>query len=206
MSAEGRVARGMASAWAMARGAPGWAERTPMDASAVFASFWALPLSLPAIVLTHEVARRLQAARPGQEEMAVLLESPMLFGAAGVAAALASWAASLWVLTTLARRGSEGWRISPLLVGYNWSRLIVNLVAGLGAGLGVATGQPILFSLVSPVVGGLTLFLDIGILQRALALPLGRALGAVMVVLLARGIAGALAAAAVTLAGGALPS
>ena len=197
----------MADAWTLARGAPGWASRLDMSAGAVFGSFWAVPLSLPAIALVHEVQRRAQLQEPGFAD-ALANVSPVLVGVAAMVGALGAWAGSLLVLTALTRRSAsvEGWRVSPLLVGYNWSRLIVNLVAGLGAGLGVATGQPILFSLVSPVVGGLTLFLDIGILQRALALPLGRALGAVMVVLLARGIAGALAAAAVTLAGGALPS
>ena len=191
MSVGGQVTRGLAGAWSMARGEPGWEERLPMDAGAVFASFLAVPLSLPAVVLTSELGRRTQATLPGAGE-AALAQSPGLFALASVLAAILSWAASLLVLTQLARRGAEGWRISPLLVAYNWSRLLLNLVAGLGAAAAVATGVLSISAATGAVVAGLTVFLDIGVIRHALGVPLGRAIGAELMVVLARGAAGLL--------------
>ena len=182
---------GMAGAYALARGAPDWRDRLDMSAPAVFASFWALPLSLPAVILTSELGRRTQVAAPGSEAIA-LAQSPGLFAVASALAAILSWAGSLLILLTLARREPEGWRISPLIVAYNWSRLILNLLAGAGAALAVAAGAMAISAVVGAVVAGLTVWFDLGVIRNALGVPQGRAIGAELMILLARGAAGVL--------------
>lgn len=184
-------AAGMASAWAMARGEPGWEARTDMSVGGVFASFWAVSLALPAIILTSEVGRRAQLEQPGATGLP-LSDGPLLFAVASVLAALLCWGGSLVVLAALARRASDGWRVSPLIVGYNWSRLIVDLVAGLGAAIAVGTGLLPVAGVFGAVSGGLRLFLDLGVIRHALGIALGQALGAYLVVLLLRFVAGVL--------------
>ena len=195
----------MADAWTLARGAPGWEGRLDMSAGAVFGSFWAVPLSLPAIALVHEVQRRAQLQEPGLAD-ALASVSPVLVGVAAMVGALGAWAGSLLVLTALTRRSAsvEGWRVSPLLVGYNWSRLLANLVVGLAAAVAVGTGVLPLYAVGAAFGAGLALFLDIGIIRHALGLTLGRALGVFLVVLLARGVGMTLSGLILAL-GGAVP-
>ena len=182
------VAGGLSGTLALARGDADWTDRLPMDANAVFASFAAVPLSLPAIALFNEAMRRLAQTMPEAAEAAAGI-SPATFLIANLVSAVLCWAASLLVLAQLAQRSGAGWRVSPLIVGYNWSRLLLNLVAGLGAAVAVLTGAGPVVALVALVVLGLTVWLDVAVIRHALGLPVGRALGAFAMVVLARGVA-----------------
>ena len=184
------VIAGIAGTWSLARGERGWEDRMPMDAGAVFTSFWAVPLALPAVAVTAYAGR--QAVRASGAE-AALEAAAATAVPINVAAAIASWALSLLVLVQLANRPGEArvaaWRVSPLIVGYNWSRLIVNGVAGLGALVILATGAWPVLSLTGLVVLTLTVWLDVGVIRHALALTPGRTAGALAFVLLARVLA-----------------
>ena len=182
------VTAGLSGTLALVRGEAGWEDRLPMDAGAVFGSFWAVPLSLPAVVLASEAARRAVLASP--DAAAMLAEArPGVIAASAVLGALLSWGASLFLLTRLAARSGAGWRVSPLIVAYNWSRLLANLVLGAIAALAVATGAWAIMLLAGVVKAILVLWLDVQVVRGALALTAGQAVGAVAMVLLARLVA-----------------
>lgn len=189
-----RLDDAFAGTLALARGDRDWDRRLPMSAEAVFGSFWAMALAVPAIAVFVEAVRRAALANPDAAEL-VRADAPIVFVGANVLAALLSWTASLLVLGQLASRSGEGWRISPLVVGYNWSRLIVNLVGGLGGALAImaGAGAGTVIALTSLVLFGLTIWLDIGVVRHGLGLTLGRTIGALAFVLLARVVASAVA-------------
>ena len=178
------VAGGIASAWSLARGEPSWQDRMDLSANAVFGSFLAIPLALPAIVLSSEVARRTALTLPGVD--AALYGSAVIAGVFGVLGALLSWGVSLFVLVSLVRRTADGWRVSPLIIGYNWSRLVADLILGLGAAAAVATGVLGIALAAGAVSQGIRIYLDVGVIRHAVGITLGQAIGAYLVVLLAR--------------------
>ena len=179
---------GVAGTMALARAEPDWEERLPMDAGAVFASFQAVALSLPAIVLAAEAARRALVALPEAGE-AVAASSPVFVVVGSVVGALASWAASLFLLTRLASRSGKGWRVSPLIVAYNWSRLIANLILGVIAAAAILLSAWPIMAFAGLVKMILVLWFDLMVVRGSLALTTGQAAGAVAMVLLARGAA-----------------
>lgn len=183
------VAHGIAGTWALIRGEADWQERLPMDAGAVFGSFWAMALALPAIALFTETTRQAALATP---EAAAMVENsaPVPFLILNVLAAYASWGLSLFVLVQLASRSGAGWRVSPLIVAYNWSRLLMNLVIGLASAAAVVTGGLTAgLALIGLIALVLTLWFDWRVLGQALSLTPGRIAGALAFVLLARAAA-----------------
>jgi hypothetical protein len=187
MVSGGDISTGLSGTLAMARGKGDWEERLDMSTRAVFVSFWAMPLSLPAIILSNELVRRVQLTSDAPPFVA--MPGPVLGAVVAVAAALLAWSASLFVLARLAHRTGAGWRVSPLLIGYNWSRLIVHLVSGLGAVLVVLTGQPFLQGPLALGAVVLAIWLDYGVVRRALAIGLGPTLGILLMLFLARALA-----------------
>ncbi|WP_183816021.1 hypothetical protein [Parvularcula dongshanensis] len=173
------ITRGMAGTFAMARGEGDWEERLDLTARGVFASFWAIPLSLPAVMLIGEVARQVQLSRTDEA-----LAGPAVTATLQVVATVLSWSATLFVLAKLASRGQEGWRVTPLLIGFNWSRLAVNLIAGLGAAAAVAASTPLLFGPFALLATVLSVWLLFGVVKRSLDTKTGPTIGVLAVVFL----------------------
>ena len=182
------MTEGIAGTMALARAEPDWEERLPMDADAVFASFQAAALSLPAIILSAEAARRALVALPEAGD-AVAASSPFFVVTGSVVGALASWAASLFLLTRLAARSGKGWRVSPLIVAYNWSRLVTNLILGVIAAAAILLSAWPVMAFAGLVKVILVLWFDLMVVRGSLALTTGQAVGAIAMVVLARGAA-----------------
>ena len=183
------VAAGLGGTWAMIRGKPDWQDRLPMDAGAVFGSFWAMALAFPAIALFTETTRQAALVTPEAAEM-VGDAAPVPFLILNLLAAYASWGLSLFVLVQLASRSGAGWRVSPLIVAYNWSRLMVNLVIGLASAAAVLTGGLTAgLAIIGLIALVLTVWFDWRVLGQTLSLTPGRIAGALAFVLLARAAA-----------------
>lgn len=179
------VMDGISGTFAMARGETGWAERMDLSAGAVFASFLAVPLCLPAIILQNEVARQLQ----GELLPGMVMPGPVGAAVLGVLTSLTAWAGALFVLTRLASRAEAGWRVTPLLIGYNWSRLIANVAGGLSAAAGIALGSAGILGFGNFLALVLAVWLEFGVVKRALALDTGPTVGVMMMLLLVRVLA-----------------
>ena len=183
------VGDAIAGTLAMARGAPGWRERLPTGRAGVSASFRALFLAAPSILLLAEVSRR-GVMEAGQSMQGLPTGDPIAFAVLNLGVAVTAWMAGLALLARLARRDGGARAEAAVIVGYNWARFIAHTIGGLGAVLAVATSVPAFLSVSSLAVLAASVWLDLGIIRRALELPLGRALGAYAFVLLARVLAG----------------
>ena len=178
------VKDGVATLFAMARNEPGWEERYDLSAAAVFASFWAVPLALPGGLLIGEVARQAAAQTPGLEEAASTPALP--FAIIQLFSLLASWGFGLLVVTRIAARTGAGWRVTPVIIGYNWAFFVVHLVAGLNAALAVGLGLMPLVSMAALAAIILNVWLLMGVAKQGFAVDTGPAVGIVMMVYLAK--------------------
>ena len=70
------------AAWSMAKGDPTWTERLDMSAPAVFRSFWALALAVPAFLVGLTAQRRVLLAQPEtvQAQFLAAMPEPLYFG------------------------------------------------------------------------------------------------------------------------------
>lgn len=177
--------QGVTGTLALARGEPGWEERLDLTPSGVFASFLAVPLSVPAVILSGEVGRQLRVGAAAD----AALPGPVVTAVAGLVGMALAWGAALFILARFAGKTGEGWRVSPLVIGYNWSRLIANLAGGLAAAIGLLTGQVSLLGAFGLLALVLAVWLDYGVVKRSLALPLGPTVGILMMLFLARVLA-----------------
>lgn len=187
MVSGGDIASGISGTLGMARGRADWQERMDLSAQAVFHSFWAMPLAIPAIVLVNEVARQMQLAAPGGSPGPV--PGAGILAAMGLASTYLAWTAALFILARIAARTGAGWRVSPLIIGYNWSRLIASLFAGIGAALAILLGVPGLSLLVGFLTFVLAVWLEWGVVKRALGAETGPTIGILVMLFLVRFLA-----------------
>ena len=169
----------------MLRGEAGWERRLDMSADAVFASFLAVPLALPALLARGEAQRQLAALAPNAPPSP---EAAALAVTVGVTM-LVSWGFCLVVLGRVAAQTQAGWRVSPLIVGFNWSRLAVNLLGAVLVGAALALRSVPLGGVAALVVLGVAIWCDYALGRRALGFAPGRAAALVGGLFLARFLA-----------------
>lgn len=163
------ISNGIGGAFAMARNDERWADNMAMGAEDVFRSFWAVPLALPAVLLGTEAQRRLALANP-LDQVAVAMSSiptGTLF-LSQVLTFLLVWAAEIALLTSIAQRRNAGWKVSPLIIGANWSKFLFLVLSGLLSSASIMAGAPALASLGGMAAYGLLFFLRWGIIRRTL--------------------------------------
>ncbi|MEO1658221.1 MAG: hypothetical protein AAFR65_10890 [Pseudomonadota bacterium] len=150
---------------AMARADERWTDRLDMSADAVFRSFWAIPLALPAHLLAVEGARRM-SVEAGQYNLAGI--SPVTYGVSQTIIFLITWGLQLALLASLARRRGSGWKISPLIIGFNWAVFLSRLAFGLLFGLSLISGVTMLAEIAAFFVFGFSVWLEWGVIRRTL--------------------------------------
>jgi len=128
----------MTGAWsaalAMARGDDSWADKLDMSAQAVFRSFWALGLAVPAFIVSLEAQRRLLFQEPTSVYAQVIGAMPtMLYFGSFMVIYLVVWAAEMMLLVGVGQRRGVGWKISPLIIIANWLKFIYLATAAIAA-------------------------------------------------------------------------
>ncbi len=170
------IGNGIAGAFALARNEKSWSERMNMSADAVFRSFWAMLLALPPHIVAVEGARRLAIE---SEAISIPAVSPGVWAASQSVLFVLMWAAELVVLVTLARRRNAGWRISPLIIGYNWSVFVARLGLGLTTGLALISGVAALAEFSMVLVAALSIWLQWGVIRRTLETSVAGTIGVI---------------------------
>ncbi|MEM7740674.1 MAG: hypothetical protein AAF225_07725 [Pseudomonadota bacterium] len=149
----------------MARADERWRDRLDMSTDAVFRSFWAIPLALPPHLLAAEGARRI-SVEAGQYSLASV--SPMAYAVSETAGFLIAWGLQLALLVSLARRRGAGWKISPLIIGFNWAIFLTRLGFGLFLGLSLMTGMGVVAPLTALFVFAFSIWIKWGVIRRTL--------------------------------------
>lgn len=162
---------------AMARGDDDWAERTELSANSVFASFWAIPLAIPAHLLAVEGARRLAIAN----SFPIPEVGAGTYGATQTISMVMAWIVEVGVLASIASRRGAGWKVSPLIIGFNWAVFLSQVAQGLTLGVFLLAGQPGAASVAPLVVAVWSVWLYWGVIRRPLETT---ALGTAGVILL----------------------
>lgn len=122
---------------AMARGDEDWAERTDLSVSSVFASFWAIPLAIPAHLVAVEGARRLAIAN----NFPIPEVGPGVYGITQTISMVMAWIVEVGVLASVASRRGAGWKVTPLIIGFNWAVFLTQVAQGLTLGFFLMIGQ-----------------------------------------------------------------
>lgn len=177
------IGRGVRGVIGMARNAEDWPERFDLSAHGVFGSFWAMLLSLPLIILANECLRRMSIAEASADPLLTLPVA--LFVGAEVVVAYCAWGFNLWLLTFLGQRLDVGWRISPLIMGQNWSTFMAYLVLGFGMGFGQMLGMSGVSNAVVLCAIVFSLWLDWGVIRRPLGVDVLTAVGLLFVMMAA---------------------
>ena len=180
------ITEGISLAWAMARRRDDFAEGVDLSSEAVFRSFWAIPLALPAHLVAVEVQRRMlvDAPNPSFSQQMVLFDPTVLL-IAQLLIFLGSWGVQLFILSSLAQRRAVGWKVSPLIIGYNWSRFAYSLFIGAVVGASLLLGVVGLGSFGELVAVGLLLWVQWGIFRMTLDLGVGGTVGVIVLLLIA---------------------
>ncbi len=112
---------------AMVSAKENWRTRMDLSADGVFRSFLAIPLSFPFFLLFDKALVRAVLAMPA-EQRPELIETPFLVGEIiQLAIIITVWLGSLWLLALFAKRLHWDRHIAPVIIGFNWSTLIVQL-------------------------------------------------------------------------------
>ncbi|NNU16128.1 hypothetical protein HK107_07310 [Parvularcula sp. ZS-1/3] len=165
------ISSAISMTFSMAKGDPDWAEKHDMSAEAVFMSFWAVPLAILPHLVAAEGARRILLE---QTVVQVAPAGAVANAVAQVITLLVSWGVELLLITNLAQRREIGWKISPLIIGYNWSIFISRMAQGLGIGLFLVAGMAGMAQFATLLVAFLSVWLRWGVLRRALGTtPMG---------------------------------
>jgi hypothetical protein len=191
MISAGRIADGIGLAFDLARKKPGWEERRDLSADAVFASFWAIPLMIPGHLVVALVGRQLLAETVAE----VGSLSPGLTVLTQTVSLLLGFALQLFVLTRLARRRGTGWRISPLIIAFNWAAFAFESLLGLLMGLFLLLGLPVLIELGTLIVFGLVVWVRWGIIRETLETTGMATLGTLLLLVVVSLLAGLVASA-----------
>lgn len=180
------IANGVQSGFAMARNEKGWQDRFDFSADQVFKSFWAILFALPGVLLAAEIQRQMAAANPVDPISASIASiGPFTLAVSQIISFSLLWGLELWILAALAKRRGIGWKISPLIISYNWSKFLFSMVLGLPLGVAILTGVMPLASIASILANALLLFMRWGIFRRTLDLtPMGT-VGVLALVMLA---------------------
>ncbi|MCQ8186357.1 hypothetical protein [Parvularcula maris] len=187
-----RIADGIGLAFDLARKKPGWEERRDLSAEAVFASFWALPLMIPGHLLAAMVGRQLLVDTPFAEAANL---SPAVTVITQTVTLLLGFGLQLFVLTRLARRRGAGWRISPLIIAFNWAAFAFRTLLGLLMGLSVLIGVPALIELGTLIVFGLIIWVRWGIVRETLQTTPMATIGTLVLLVVVSLLAGLVASA-----------
>lgn len=158
-----------AAAWSMAKGDPAWSEQLDMSAPAVFRSFWAMALAVPAMLISLEAQRRIIAENPEVMQTDPLTALPpgvyvplMLLSSLGV------WLAELGFLVLIGQRRGVGWKISPLIITMNWTKALLMAVSALAITVPLAMSAPALALLGGVGSFALLIYIRWGIVRRTL--------------------------------------
>lgn len=169
---------GIAAAFGVARNDEGWEDAHDFSADRVFASFWAVALALPAQVLATEVQRQVALRNPQDLVAQTLVSIPHgVLLASQALTFLLVWAAELALLTSLAQRRGAGWKISPLILTFNWSKFLFMMVFAPLIAAALVTGLGFLAAMGEIAGYSLLLFLRFGIIRRTLDMSAGGAVG-----------------------------
>jgi hypothetical protein len=168
------AARQITGAWKMSFAADDWRQSLDRSENAVFASFWAMAMTAPFVVLLSVLSFRAALKLPGAADFAALRTPLPALASADLASFAIEWIAGLAFLLFVARAGGAGARAATLIVGYNWIQPItiiahmpaIAIMAATGnAGLGGIFGLPSL---------ALSVALYWGVLRRGLETGLGQ--------------------------------
>lgn len=163
------ISNGVAAAVAMARAEDDWADRFDFSGEQVFRSFWAIPLALPAMLIVAEAQRRLAVENPVDAvAQTIAAIPPLTLYIMQTLIYLLVWAGEIVALTVLAQRRKAGWKISPLLIGANWSKFAFVLGSGLLTGAAVASGVVWIASIGGFLAYALLFWLRWGIVRRSM--------------------------------------
>ncbi|WP_306252367.1 hypothetical protein [Parvularcula sp. IMCC14364] len=102
-----------------------WRETLDTTEDGVFRSFWAIPLCLVVVAVSSRLAESVLRLNPELE----LPDLPVVFDLTLQSVIFLSiWALTLFLLVGFARQIGAGGRVAPLIVSYNWSALLLNLL------------------------------------------------------------------------------
>ncbi len=165
------ISNGASGALSMAKSTDQWAERFDMSAEQVFKSFWAFFLAIPAHLVAVEGTRRLIVNEPTFQGS---VAGPGVTAFTETSVFLIAWGVELALLVSLANRRGVGWRISPLIIGYNWSVFLSRMAQGLALAAAILIKMPIIATMGILVAGFFSIWLQWGVLRRSLqTTPLG---------------------------------
>ena len=154
--------------FAMAGNDDSWRDRLDTSTEGVFRSFWAIPLSLPLAVMSNHLLIPILRDSEGAPDSPLLTASPLFVAGLETVTFLAGWGACLVLLGMLCRSINAGPRISPLLVSYNWSGLIMQSVTFVIVVLVSLSPEPALLMGLLLGATALGLYLRWGTIRRAL--------------------------------------
>ena len=132
--------RQIAGVWKMAIGAEDWRDHLDRSVDGVFRSFTAIPISIPLHVGLFILYYRAAGSIADLPKSDLLGAGAGLFVAAQVFSMLMDWAASLALLVAFARGLNAENRIGDVLIGYNWSQILIVLIQIVPMGAMAITG------------------------------------------------------------------
>lgn len=150
---------------AMAQDNPAWRDRLDTDTDGFYRSFWSVLLTLPAVVISFNATLRLRDGIPSLAAQDLGMPVGVLVGLQ-LLTTLLGWAGAVILLGLLARGMKADRQVSPLIVGYNWSEMLIQWLMA-ACLLLVSFGPELLVFL---VIGAFifTVYLRWGVLRRAL--------------------------------------
>ena len=106
---------------AMAENSPSWTDLLDVSERGIFASFWAIPLSVPFVIieyflLSDYLAEMLSDVAP----QPVVLALPVL-----LLSVVGTWIVTLLVVARLAKSAKLGHRYGYFLASFYWSSLLI---------------------------------------------------------------------------------
>jgi hypothetical protein len=167
------IARHVRGVWRMAFGGGDWREDMDRSMDGVFASFWAIIITAPFVLVAVTASKQLAA--PSTEFSNVVYAKtplPVLFTAEIIALA-AYWAASIAALVLTARSLNATRQVAGLIVAYNWGQLVIFMLSAAPAATLIFTGNLNLFALVALPAGIAGVFILWRILRQNLPLTIG---------------------------------
>jgi len=178
------TARQLTGAWKMAFDSPDWRAALARDTDSVFGSFWALAFSAPLVILTSILGYRAAMRMPGVNPAAIPPAPELAAAAFDLAAAAATWAASLALLLAIARRTGLSSRAADIVVGWNWIQPMTLLAAIPTAAVAAATGNATVAGALAAPAVIVSIALYYGFVRRAFAPSVGAAIGIVILLVL----------------------
>ncbi len=102
-----------------------WRSSLDTTEEGVFRSFWAVPLCLVLVAVSSELAQNLLRSAQDLD----LPDLPLVYGLVLQSVIFLSiWSLTLFLLVGFARQIGATGQVAPLIVSYNWSALLLNLI------------------------------------------------------------------------------